>query len=335
MESEKAAFQLEEDRLKRLETQLEKCTIWAPDDGMVVYANDQIQSGRGGGSPQAIVEEGASIRERQSIIKLPDLSHMQVKCTIHESKVDSLQRGMRARIQIQDHEYQGVVTSIANQPEPSNWYSGNVKEYAAIASIDSDPHGLRPGMTAAVEILVADLPDVLTVPVQAVVEQNGRFSCWVNTPAGPQKRPVVLGMSNNTRIEIQDGLSEGEDVLLNPRATVEEAREDSVSQEKIDVKSKFGGDKPVTLPQTSRGPGPAAERKPGGARPSLDIKSLDKDHDGKVSKEELPERMQALFESVDTSQDGFVDAQELAEFRKKMQQMQQQGGDSGGPGGGR
>ena len=247
MAAEKAAFALEEDRLKRLEIQLEKCTIVAPDDGMVVYANEQ-QDRRSGGSQQSMVEEGALMRERQSIIKLPDLSHMQVKCTVHESKVDSLKRGMRARIRIQDHEYQGVVTSVANQPEPTNWFSGSVKEYAAIVSIDSDPHGLRPGMTAAVEILVANLPNVLSVPVQAVVEKGGKFYCWVEEAAGPAKRPVVLGMSNNTRIEIKDGLTEGQDVLLNPRATVEEARAEEKSDEKVDVKKKFGGDKPAAFP---------------------------------------------------------------------------------------
>ena len=119
-----------------------------------------------------MVEEGAMMRERQTIIKLPDLTQMQVKCTVHESKVDSLQRGMRARIRIQDRDFQGTVTSVANQAEPSNWFSGNVKEYAAIVSIDSDPHGLRPGMTAAVEMLIAHLTDVLSVPVQSVVEQG-------------------------------------------------------------------------------------------------------------------------------------------------------------------
>ena len=97
-------------------------------------------------------------------------------------------------------------------------FPGNVKEYAAIVSIDSDPHGLRPGMTAAVEILVANLPDVLSVPVQAVVEKRGKFYCWVNTFGGPEKRPVVLGMSNNTRIEIKDGVERGRRRAANPRA---------------------------------------------------------------------------------------------------------------------
>ena len=109
-------------------------------------------------------------------------------------------------------------------------------------------------MTAAVEILVANLKDVLSVPVQSVVEKSGKFYCWVNTPAGPEKRPVMLGMSNNTRIEIKDGLAEGDEVLLNPRAMVEEAREDERTEEKVDVKKKFGDDKPAAVAGRARWP---------------------------------------------------------------------------------
>jgi RND family efflux transporter MFP subunit len=346
MAAEIAAFALEEDRLKRLETQLEKCTIIAPDDGMVVYANEQQERRGGGSSQQSMVEEGALMRERQSIIKLPDLSHMQVKCTVHESKVDSLKRGMRARIRIQDHEYQGVVTSVANQPEPTSWFSGSVKEYAAIVSIDSDPHGLRPGMTAAVEILVANLPSVLSVPVQSVVEKRGHYYCWVHEASGASKRPVVLGMSNNTRIEIKDGLAEGQDVLLNPRATVEDAREEEKTDEKVDVKKKFGDDKPAAIPAATAGPGgsapPAAAGGPGapagadqGKKGAFDLMAYDKNGDKKISKEEAPEQIKGFFDRMDTNEDGFIDAKEIAEARRKMQQMQQQmqGGGGAGVGG--
>ena len=216
---------------------------------------------------------------------------------------------MRARIRIQGNEYQGVVTTVSNQPEPSDWFSGTVKEYAAIVSIDSEAKGLRPGMTAAVEILVSNLKDVLSVPVQSVVEKSGKFYCWVNTSAGPEKRPVLLGMGDNSRIEVKDGVKEGDEVLLNPRATVEEAREDERGDEKVDVKKRFGDDKPADVTGAAPGPGgPGGGRGgkgKGGGRPQLDMKTLDKNGDGKLSRDELPERMQNFFDTMDTDQDGF------------------------------
>ncbi len=258
MASEKAAFKLEEDRLHKLEVELEKCVIAAPAEGMVVYAN-QDQGRRGG--EQAAIEEGALVRERQTLVQLPDLSHMQVKCTVHESKIDSLARGQRARIKVQDREFQGIVTTVANQPEPSNWFSGNVKEYAAIVAIEGDPTGLRPGMTSAVEILVANLSNVLSVPVQAVVEQKGQFFCWVSGPGGIERRRVELGLGNNTRIQVKTGLTDGDLVMLNPRNSIAEAREEDRSEEAVNVKERFGDDKPAVLP--AAGPGrPAATQTP-------------------------------------------------------------------------
>lgn len=245
MASEEAAFNLEEDRLKRLEVELEKCVIKAPADGMVVYAN---QSEGRRNSESTGIEEGALVRERQTLIQLPDLNHMQVKCTVHESKVDSLQRGLRARIKVQDREFQGIVIAVANQPEPSQWFSGNVKEYACIVAIESDPTGLRPGLTSAVEILVANLSNVLSVPVQSIVEKKGQYFCWVSGPGGIEKREVQLGMSNNTRIEVKQGISDGELVLLNPRLSIAEAREDDHSEDEVNVKDRFGGDTPAQLP---------------------------------------------------------------------------------------
>ncbi len=70
-----------------------------------------------------------------------------------------------------------LLTNIANQPEPSGWWAGNIKEYATTISIDGTPQGLRPGMTAECEILVDHLKDVLTIPVAAVVEQRGGVLC--------------------------------------------------------------------------------------------------------------------------------------------------------------
>ena len=71
MRSEDAAFALETARLKRLQNLLEKCTINAPHSGMVVYANE---AGGRPGQQTVLIEEGAGVRERQSIIRLPDLA---------------------------------------------------------------------------------------------------------------------------------------------------------------------------------------------------------------------------------------------------------------------
>ena len=140
MHSEEAAFELEEARLKRLQTQLEKCIIRAPQSGMVIYANEP---GGQRGQQAVQIEEGAAVRERQSIIRLPDLGRMQVKIPVHESKVDQLRIGMRANMRVQDREFQGTVASVANQPEPNPFLS-TVKEYATIVKITANRPACAP-----------------------------------------------------------------------------------------------------------------------------------------------------------------------------------------------
>ncbi len=247
-ESEKAAFDLEESRLKRLEDQKGYCVISAPQDGMVVYANEQMGGMRGGQQgPQ--IEEGATVRERQTILRLPDLSQMQVKVAVHETKVEQLGVGMRARIRILDRDEHGAVSSIANQPEPTSFFSASVKEYATIVKIDGQPDGLRPGMTAEVEILVAHLKDVLTLPVAAVVEQRGKYFCWVAVPGKVERRSLVLGLNNDQFVEVKDGVSQGEQVLLNPRAVVAEARVTEEEAKTTSVGDQFGETKPGAGPE--------------------------------------------------------------------------------------
>jgi multidrug efflux pump subunit AcrA (membrane-fusion protein) len=175
---------LEEAKLNRLQDQLKNCVIYSPSDGMVVYANEQSR-GRFGSNNNSQIEEGAAVRERQSILKIPDLTRMQVKVNVHETKVEDVRPGLRARINIQGRELQGQVTQVANQPEASGWGMGNVKEYATIVEIDGIPQGLKPGMTAEVEILVAHLKDVLTLPVAALSSSVASISAGFSSRMEP------------------------------------------------------------------------------------------------------------------------------------------------------
>jgi hypothetical protein len=296
------------------------------------------------------------VREQQAILRLPDLSNMQVKVTVHESKVDRIHRGMRARVRIQGRDFQGTVISVANQPEPSSFFSAAVKEYATIVKIDGESKELRPGLTAEAEILVAALKDVVSVPVAAVFEHRGQAFACVKTGTKVEKRAVELGMTNDKAIEIKRGLQEGEEIVLNPRAVLPEMTEGAKEPEKIDVDQRFGkaktpagGEKngPVGKPPAgAREKGDAAVPSPGaggegaGKRPDgkggpggagrghMDLTQFDKNGDGKVSRDELPEQMQGFFDRMDSNGDGFIDKAEISAMRARFQQ-----GGKGGPGG--
>ena len=70
--------------------------------------------------------------------------------------------------------------------------------------------------------------DVLTIPVAAVVQTAEGDFCWVETAAGPQRRILDLGDSNDVFIVVNAGLQEGDEVVLNPTSFLEDAESEAL-----------------------------------------------------------------------------------------------------------
>src|SRR5262249_25649592 len=95
--AKEATWTLEKSKEAKLNRQITNCKINAPDDGIVVYANDP---NRFGGQNMLQIEEGATVRERQKIFSLPDITQMQVNTKVHEAMIDQIRSGLRARIKV-------------------------------------------------------------------------------------------------------------------------------------------------------------------------------------------------------------------------------------------
>ncbi|MBX3415828.1 MAG: HlyD family efflux transporter periplasmic adaptor subunit [Pirellulales bacterium] len=218
---------LDEEKLALIQAQIDKCEILAPSAGQVVYANSTDRRG----DSEVVIQEGALIRERQVIVRLPDPKRMQVRAKINEARVDRVKEGQPVVIQLDafpEKKLLGKVRRVDDYPIPAGWFSSTVKEYATYVDIIDPPDGLRPGMTAQVRIEISRMPDVIQVPVQAVFEHAKRHYCLVRTAKGLEPREVKIGTTNEKQVVIQEGLSEKEIVLVNPRA-----HEDSVAMPEV------------------------------------------------------------------------------------------------------
>ena len=159
---------------------------------------------------------------------MPDLTKMQVKLGIHESVIDRVRPGLKAIVTLPDRTLEANVSEVASVTRPAGWWTGNVVKYDTVIELPAD-EGLKPGMSAEIEVILAVHENVLTIPVAAVIEtEQGNF-CWVKSETGPQKRILQLGDSNDVFIEVLAGLNEGENVVLNPTALIDEAAEDARS----------------------------------------------------------------------------------------------------------
>ncbi|MEO1614752.1 MAG: HlyD family efflux transporter periplasmic adaptor subunit [Planctomycetota bacterium] len=207
-------------RRDRAVEELQYCTIRAPRSGLVIHPNAAKWE-------SAPIAEGTNVHKNQVLLLMPDLRQMQVKVGVHESAVKRVSIGQRATVQTPTRMLQGTVTEVASITKPAGWWTGNQVRYDTIVSLPS-VEGLRPGTSAEVEIEVAEYKDALRVPVAALVEQNDRSFCWVQTSAGPARREVKQGDSNEVFTIITEGLLEGDEVLLNPYAHESPVAENSL-----------------------------------------------------------------------------------------------------------
>ncbi|MFO0953886.1 MAG: efflux RND transporter periplasmic adaptor subunit [Isosphaeraceae bacterium] len=198
-----------EERLDHYKKQVAYCTIRAPHDGFVIYYNEDNRDVR--------IEPGLTVRQKQKLFYLPDLGRMEVDAMLHESVVKDVRPGMRAKVRVEglpNREMEGHVESVTQLPT-QHWYS-DVKYFVGIVKLDSVPRGLRPGMTAEVELVTARKSDVLAMPAEALAVEDGRSVCYIAHENGLERREIKLGKASKDLIEVTEGLDEGETVVLEP-----------------------------------------------------------------------------------------------------------------------
>jgi RND family efflux transporter MFP subunit len=341
--AKKSTYELELTKLEKLRRQIDKCKLFAPNDGLIVYATDGNMFRM---NNQATIEEGATVRERQKIFSLPDIARMQVNAKVHESMINRIEVGQKVNIKVDafpNEKLTGTVKTVNPLPDQGNFLASDVKLYTTIVTIDQSFASLRPGMTAECVVLINTVDDALVIPVTAVLPLKGKDYVYVVTPNGPERREITLGDTNDIQIEVKKGLNEGEKVVLNPTALVSEAEKNeafsSASRTSARVKD-FGDAKVEPKPAGAAGAASPGEDKAkaktkrggaggmGGMNPALMEKfkamrnlppeDLEKLKSG--SEEEKKELMKKA---------GFTDAE-----LQQLEQMRQQFGGGGGGGGG-
>ena len=177
------------------------------------------------GSTQEPIQEGTTVRERQLILTIPDMTKMGVNVSIHESAVKRVLVGQKARMVADsnpDVPFTAEVIRVSVLPDSQNRFMNpDVKVYKTVLKLDDVIDWIRPGMSTQVEILVDELEDVVYIPIQAVVPMGDQRVVYVAKADGRERRVVETGQYTEEFIEIRSGLDAGEVVLLLP-PTLEE-----------------------------------------------------------------------------------------------------------------
>lgn len=317
-----------------LKSYLANTTLYAPQNGEVVYANPSSSSSYR--SSEVLIAEGLSVRERQQIVKIPDLEHVKVESRIHESVIGRVSLGQPAVIRIisfPDEIFNGVISEVSSVPMSGSFPNTDIKEYRVCVALTDEPEKvrrLRPGLTAEFEIIVDNRGDILQIPVQGIINIGSDYFCYMLDPEGnPLRKKLKVGDTNDTSVEIIEGITVGDQIILNPRSSfpkeismLEEEytnkadqKQESEARElakKVDVKK---------LAQESVGVEPATDA-------VSRFQSMDINKDQKLTVDELPPPMANAFVRMDTNLDGGVD---LEEFKTAAARMKNGNRTGGGP----
>ncbi len=159
-----------------------------------------------------------SAQQAPTILRLADLETMTVKAQVSEADVVRLKTGQEAYFTIlgqPDKRYHGKLRRIEPTPEKIS----NAVYYKALFDVPNPERELRIDMTAQVSVVLAAAKNVLLIPAAALGRrhEDGRYDVRVADPkdpvAPPKTRTVSVGLNNNVKVEVREGLSEGEKVI--------------------------------------------------------------------------------------------------------------------------
>ena len=190
--------------LERAETLLGFCRIAAPFSGVIT---------RRAVDPGAFVPAATSGSAAQTavIVTLMDFDKVRVQVAVPENEVPLIQKGLPAKVLVEElpgREFAGSITRFSQALDDAT------KTMLVEIDLENPKRELRPGMFAIANLGVEKHAAALLIPVEAaVVEKSGTFVFTVGDGRA-RKQPVKTGFNDGTSLEILEGLSPDQPVIL-------------------------------------------------------------------------------------------------------------------------
>jgi len=192
IQSKKLAHERQLLLVKDLQRQVDDLNVKSPVDGQV---------------GQLFIAERATVAKDAQLLSVIDLSALQVEMQVPESFARDLGIGMAGEISGNGHTWKGLVSAIS--PEVVN---GQV---AARLRFEGDtPKQLRQNQRLSVRVLLDKRDNVLTVQRGSFVDESGGSYAYLVKDGIAKKTPIRVGASSIDKVEILDGLKEGDRIVI-------------------------------------------------------------------------------------------------------------------------
>ncbi len=180
------------------------------------YSYSFIRSPINGVITARFVELGDTVVKGNIIGVVVSIDSLYVEGFIDEADISRVSIGKEVNITMdayQDKVFKGVIYRV------SPVVTGGKQEtrtFEVRARLKEMPPAIKPGMSAEVEVIVDKVDNALIVPSQAVIERNGNSFIYVVKDSKARLVQVKTGRSNWTYTEVLSGISEGDEVIINP-----------------------------------------------------------------------------------------------------------------------
>ncbi len=169
---------------------------------------------------------GDAVKSGDTLCVIYDLSYLEMVINVDELQISSLSVGQKVQITadaVQDKNYVGTVTRVSMKGASN----GGTTTYPVTIRID-ETDGLRPGMNANAEIVVAEAANALTVPNAAIVRGGyvlvtqdspsaSKADATMEAPEGFVYVAVKTGVSDDDYTQIVSGIQEGDTIAVRPQ----------------------------------------------------------------------------------------------------------------------
>lgn len=223
LDIEKAQYALEgaqleldilNEQLNRLKEELED-----------LIADSLIEAPINGVVSNLFIEEGDDIKAGTSIAVVSSDSELVIPVEIDELDIAEVKEGLPAEITLDAlgrQIFEGTVDKIAIEGI-NKWGVGSFE--VVIRLSESDSKRIKPGMSANVEIIVSEKADTLLLPIEAVRKIDDLYMVnlkrteLTESPnavpsAADNMVPIKVGLASASYVEILEGLSEGDEVII-------------------------------------------------------------------------------------------------------------------------
>jgi HlyD family secretion protein len=239
----------------RAQSIIDSLEVRAPIDGLVLVRENRDATGGVFFSGMSLPEYrlGDTIPPGRSIVDVSDTANMEITARVNEQERTTLETGQPAIVRanaLPGQPLAATITALSGVAVRSRDQAGPLRQFEVTLRLDKPDTRLRPGTTVSLTIQGRELESALSVPRQAVFQQDGRSIVYLRRGDGFEPLSVKVVGQSESRTAIE-GIEEGAEIaLVNPIATAQ---------------TSGGGSKAAPSPATPA-PAPAPAPGSGGGR---------------------------------------------------------------------